>query len=111
MEEALIIIEDWDHQFDVDSIGATVYSFWQLFMYNSMFKNFIPEDQPDFSKLMTDGYVFTDVFRRMLRALVEDVHDPKHNRFCENGFDGHSYGEAACAYNIARALAEAKLHL
>jgi acyl-homoserine lactone acylase PvdQ len=44
MEHMLIILKDWDHEMKEDSVGATVYSFWQVFMYDSMFKNYVMEN-------------------------------------------------------------------
>jgi acyl-homoserine lactone acylase PvdQ len=66
MEHMLIMLQDWDHEFNEESIGATVYSFWQIFMYDSMFKNYSKENEKDFARILVDGYIFTDFFRRMM---------------------------------------------
>lgn len=93
-----------------DSVGASVYSFWQITMFESMFKNYAPEGDKDFSSLVVDGYTFTDFFRRMLLQLSDDVHIVKYNRLCANGFTEYK-GDAACAYNVARSLIEVKHYL
>jgi len=63
-----------------------------------------------FSNLLTDGYVFTDFFRRMMADLTINIHSVKYNRFCHNGFPEYK-GDASCAYNVARAFVEAKQYL
>ena len=93
-----------------DSIGASVYSYWQIFMYKSMFRNYIPEGEQNFVGKLTNGYVFTDFFRIMMVKLRENLVSAKYNKFCDNGY--HEYtGELSCAYNIARSLVETKKHL
>lgn len=37
LEQMLIMLEDWDNEFTEESTGATVYSYWQIFMFESMF--------------------------------------------------------------------------
>lgn len=106
----LILLEEWNNEMCEECIGATVYSYWQMFMYNSMFQDYIPERDKAFSNLMTDGYVFTDFFRRMMAYLTSDINNPKYNRFCNNGFPDYK-GDASCAYNVARSFVEAKQYL
>lgn len=79
-------------------------------MYKSMFHNYITADAPEFGLLLTDGYVFTDFFRRMLTVLRDDINYAKYNRLCDNGFFEYS-GDSSCAYNAARSLIEVKKHL
>ena len=93
-----------------DSVGATVYSYWQITMFESMFKNYIPEGDSDFSSLVVDGYTFTDFFRRVMLQLKNDMYIPKYNRLCANGFAEYK-GDVPCAYNVARALVEVKHYL
>jgi len=110
LEHMLIILEEWDHQMKEDSIGASVYGYWQINMFESMFKNYIPDTDADFNSLVIDGYTFTDFFRRMMNHLRTDIHSAKYNRLCANGFVEYK-GDAACAYNMARALVETKHYL
>lgn len=110
MEHMIIILEDWDHEMREDSVGATVYSLWQVFMYESLFQNYIPENEPDFARTISDCYVFTDFFRRMMGELVKDIHSTKYNRLCDNAYVEYK-GDTSCAYNVARALSETKRHL
>lgn len=110
LEHMLIIMEDWNSDMCEECIGATVYSYWQLFMFNSLFQDYIPSHDKTFASLLTDGYVFTDFFRRMMADLSVDVASPKYNRFCQHGFAEYN-GDLPCAYNVARAFVEAKRHL
>lgn len=106
----IIILEEWNNELCEECVGATVYAFWQIIMYKSMFNNYIPKEEPNFSQILTDGYVFTDFFRRMMTVLYDDPHSPKYNKFCDNGFAEYN-GDMACAYNVARSLIEVKKHL
>jgi|688.fasta_scaffold438336_3 hypothetical protein len=49
-----------------DSVGASVYSYWQIFMYKSMFRNYVPEGEQNFVGKLTSGYLFIDFFRIMM---------------------------------------------
>jgi len=46
----------------------------------------------------------------MMLQLSNDTHLYKYNRYCDNGFPEYK-GDASCAYNVARALAETKRYL
>ena len=75
-----------------------------------MFHNYAPKHEPDFTGLLTNGYVFIDFFRIMMTNLREDLVSDKYNKLCDNGYAEYT-GELSCAYNIARALIETKKHL
>jgi len=79
-------------------------------MFDSLFQRYQTEHDKDFTKILTDGYVFTDFFRRMMLELKDNMHLAKYNKFCEGGFAEYK-GDAACAYNTAKALVLTKQHL
>ena len=106
----IIILEEWKNDMCEECIGATIFAYWQITMYKSMFKNYIPQNDPDFAAVLTDGYVFTDFFRRMITVLKDDPYSEKYNKLCDNGFAEYR-GDIACAYNIARSLIEVKNYL
>jgi len=108
----LNILETWDHEMKEDSVGAAVWAYWQMHMFESLFKSYIPEHDSEFNLSIVDGdgFTFTDFFRNLITHLRDDMHSVKYNRLCANGFEEYK-GNAACAYNVARALVETKHHL
>lgn len=104
-----------------DSIGATVYSYWQYYFYAS-FLNVLNEkagdEQPWTMKKrlqIIDNYAFFDFYQKLIIKLSEEVQDDKmhlYQKLCKNGFASMSYsGPAWCQYNVARSFLETHKHL
>lgn len=104
------MIEEWDHSMIAPSVGASVYSYWQLFFFKNMFRDQTPANDPDFAAMIYHNRISTHFFSRMFKQLTDDPTIHKFNRLCNNGYPDYT-GETPCAYNVARSFIETKRHL
>ena len=55
LDEMLLIVDNWDHKFDEESVAATVYTFAILNFQKSLFHKY--ESDPEQRANMIDGYL------------------------------------------------------
>jgi len=69
------ILEKWDGSFAEDSVAATVYSYWQMYFYRSLFHIQIPDhDEASEAQRMSisDNYQFLDFYQRFIRKIAAE---------------------------------------
>ena len=102
--------DDWKGTFFEDSVTPTIYSFWQLYFYRSLFYVQIPErTEESLAQRMaiSDNYQFFDFLQTLLADIAEKGEGSKYNKICA-GYHTTYSGTNHCAFNMAMAFVEAK---
>lgn len=105
----ITFLKAWDYEMAIDSIGATVYQYWQLFFYSSLFKKYSPKNDPEFGIMIAENSVSKQFFQRFFKDVESNPKGSRYNILCVNGYDYDT--DMPCAYNVARSLIEAKKYL
>jgi acyl-homoserine lactone acylase PvdQ len=111
IESMLALLENWKGTFAETDVGATVYMYWQVNFYRSLFHKQLPKDLPEslaeYNRMaFSDNYQFIDFFQKHIRSIAENPTNEL-NIICENAQENYS-GDKACAYNVARAFLDTK---
>lgn len=102
--EAISYLNLWYGEMSEQSVGATVFSTWQFFFYNTLLTEQIPDD--NIRLALVGNYPFIDFVQRMIHTLATDPENEKFNRVCRGGFPEYK-GKKHCIYNIAKSMAMA----
>jgi acyl-homoserine lactone acylase PvdQ len=89
----------------MDSIGATVFSVWQLEFLKTLFHRYLKEYEDRMA--LIGGYPFIDFFQRLIHGLEANPEDPHFNKVCQGAFKENT-GKTPCAYNMAKAFSLAR---
>lgn len=102
-QEAIKQLSHWHGQMHETSVGATIFSAWRNFFFDSLFNDQINND--DLRLKMAGNYPFTDFVQRMILTLGKEPENKRFNRVCAHGYKEYK-GNKHCIYNIVRALAD-----
>jgi acyl-homoserine lactone acylase PvdQ len=81
----LALFKAWDCQMSADSVGATVYQYWQMFFFPSLFKAYAPENDPEFGVMIAENSVSKQFFQRFFKELADSPRGSKYNKLCREG--------------------------
>ena len=113
---------------DEDSVGATVYSYWQYFFYKSLYTSYttdgkqgkklkshekdeiVPFWEAKKRILLSDNFAANDFYQRLIIAVADGKDTERQRRICQGGYPSYK-GKDACAYNVAMSFIDAKNHL
>lgn len=81
LEFVVPYLQKWHGEMHTDSIGASIYAYWQIEFFGSILAKFIP----DWNTRITfnNNYPFIDFSQRMIEALKDDPTNAHFNQFCE----------------------------
>ena len=108
VEEVLEIFKKWDHDMRENSTTATIYTTWHFFFFKQLLNQYIEQEYLRLS--LVGSYPFQDFAQIILNKLDKNPTDPKFNRLCDKANEEYN-GNKSCAYNIAKAMADAYLFL
>jgi hypothetical protein len=80
-----IHLEEWPGKFDEKSVGATVYSFTMLNLFQNLLIRQVDGDVDKRMKII-DNYGFVDFFRRLVAEIENDSANSKFNDLCADAF-------------------------
>jgi acyl-homoserine lactone acylase PvdQ len=108
MESIFKYLEDWDGRFNLDSIGATCYTYTHYYFVKSLLHRFYPDDEASRMKIV-EQISFIDYLQRMFLDLERDADTSPFNIACQsaNEYKGPDY----CAHNLAEAFVQAYEYL
>jgi len=95
------LIGNWNGEFTVENVPATIYSVWKSYFMRKMFLNYIEEGA---ARSLYSNYMFEDFYVRLLTALLKDPKHDKYNRvICNMGADKQPKGShpTYCIHNLA----------
>lgn len=101
-------IENWDGDMNMNLIAPTVYQYWQLMFFKTLFRQY--EDNVMTIYAITDNYPFVDFYQRLIFKIQEDPKNERYNRLCKGFYEDYE-GDEHCAYNMARSFAETRDYL
>lgn len=108
-----------------DSIGASVYSYWQHFFYQSLLTEFTSDGHSESQRmdkddkfwtakkrlLLVDNYAFYDFYQKLVISVSEGKDAQKYRMVCK-GKNAEKYtGLQQCEHGMARAFYDTKMHL
>jgi len=82
--EAMAMIQRWRGEFDMESVGATIYSVWQIIFFESLFKKYT--ESLDERIVIFSNYPFNDFYQRMVFAIERNPLNEHFNKICDMGF-------------------------
>lgn len=128
------LLDGFDANFHERSVQATVYSFWQYFFLDSLFKQYTIHGEHEMTRVgvdmvngkevrtplwsndkirfsFTDNYLNTFFVQKLILKLSDGEVPEKYNKLCKKAyFDGYN-GDEQCQHNLARAFFDAYIHL
>ena len=101
----LDILEGFDGSMDLESVQATVYSYWQYFFYANLMSEFTNEGLSG-SQLLSDGQAFWTL-KRKIQLVDNTAYWSFHQRKIIDLASGKS-NKVFTAEDVAKAFVEAK---
>ena len=103
-EEVLQRFREWDGDMAMDSVTATIYQTWHYFFFNSLLHAHLMEES--LRKAVVNSFLFLDFAQKVISIVDQDPTNLKYNQVCDNVYPEYQ-GNMSCAYNMARAMADA----
>jgi len=88
IEGALKHLTGWTGKFGLEDVGATVYSYSMLEIFDSLMHKFYPENKDSRLKI-ADNYEFVNFFQKLIADVLANPLETRYNIFCEGAHQNY----------------------